>query len=60
MESGRFSLAKTTKPRLQKVLPRQRLFRLLDKSRVYPAIWVSGPGGSGKTTGLRKDIPAQK
>ncbi|HMA66584.1 MAG TPA: hypothetical protein VKO20_02085, partial [Desulfosalsimonadaceae bacterium] len=50
MNPAPFSLAKITMPRLQKVLHRQRLFRLLDKSRSYPGIWVSGPGGSGKTT----------
>ena len=50
MESGTVSLAKITKPRLQKVLPRHRLFGLLDQNWSYPAIWISGPGGSGKTT----------
>ncbi|MCF8036774.1 MAG: hypothetical protein K9K62_07870 [Desulfobacteraceae bacterium] len=56
MESVQNSLAKLTKPRLQKVLPRYRLFSLLDESRSYPAIWVSGPGGSGKTTLLSSYI----
>ena len=50
MESGTVTLAKITKPRLQKVLPRHRLFGLLNQSGSYPAIWISGPGGSGKTT----------
>lgn len=50
MMSGPTSLAKLTKPRIQKVLTRQRLFGLLDENRSYPAAWISGPGGSGKTT----------
>lgn len=50
MESGTVTFAKITKPRLQKVLPRHRLFGLLDQNWSYPAIWISGPGGSGKTT----------
>lgn len=50
MESRPVSLAKINKPRLQRVLPRYRLFSLLDNNRSYPAIWVSGPGGAGKTT----------
>ncbi|MBA2882696.1 ATP/maltotriose-dependent transcriptional regulator MalT/DNA-binding SARP family transcriptional activator [Desulfosalsimonas propionicica] len=43
-------MAKITKPRLQKVLPRKRLFDLLDDTRAYAATWICGPGGSGKTT----------
>lgn len=50
MEPASIHLAKLTQPRLQKILPRKRLFQLLDENRVYPSIWISGPGGSGKTT----------
>ncbi|MDZ7832628.1 MAG: BTAD domain-containing putative transcriptional regulator [Desulfobacterales bacterium] len=50
MERRPMSLAKISKPRLQRVLPRYRLFSLLDENRSFPAIWVSGPGGAGKTT----------
>ncbi len=32
------------------ILPRKRLFRLLDKGLKKPFIWVAGPPGSGKTT----------
>jgi ATP/maltotriose-dependent transcriptional regulator MalT/DNA-binding SARP family transcriptional activator len=28
---------------------RERLFRLLDRGRDYPIVWISGPPGSGKT-----------
>ncbi|MCF8112136.1 MAG: hypothetical protein K9J85_11705 [Desulfobacteraceae bacterium] len=50
MISGPTSLAKITKPRTQKVLPRKRLFGLLDENCPFPATWICGPGGSGKTT----------
>ncbi|MBS3809677.1 MAG: hypothetical protein KGY38_05950, partial [Desulfobacterales bacterium] len=43
-------LAKISRPRVQKVLQRRRLFHLLDDTRAYPATWICGPGGSGKTT----------
>jgi len=42
-------IAKITRPRLSEVLPRMRLFCLLDQNRC-PITWVSGPPGSGKTT----------
>src|SRR6185369_4335307 len=32
------------------IVQRERLFCLLDKSSEKPVIWISGPGGSGKTT----------
>ncbi|MCF8037382.1 MAG: hypothetical protein K9K62_10960 [Desulfobacteraceae bacterium] len=44
------SLAKISRPRVQKVLQRRRLSRLLDETRACRATWVCGPGGSGKTT----------
>ena len=44
------ALAKTTRPTLSSALPRERLFRLLDDARASPAIWITGPPGSGKTT----------
>ena len=50
MHNESISLAKLTKPRLQKVLPLPRLHLLLNEKRLHPAIWISGPGGSGKTT----------
>ena len=60
MEPKSLSLAKISKPRLQRVLPRQRLFRQLDESREYPATWISGPGGSGKTTLISSYIDEHK
>ena len=50
MTTKRASLGKTTRPRLSGILPRRRLFALLDDGRKSPAIWVSGPPGCGKTT----------
>ncbi|HKK91219.1 MAG TPA: hypothetical protein VJ936_07455, partial [Desulfobacteraceae bacterium] len=43
-------MAKISRPRVQKVLQRRRLFQLLDETRVCQATWICGPGGSGKTT----------
>jgi len=44
------SLAKITRPNFTGVLPRQRLFSLLDRGRDFSIIWLTGPPGSGKTT----------
>lgn len=50
MRSRRPSLGKTTRPSLSGILPRQRLFDLLDRARECSTVWVSGPPGCGKTT----------
>jgi DNA-binding SARP family transcriptional activator len=44
------SIAKITRPVIPEVYPRKRLFRILDKQRGTQVTWISGPGGSGKTT----------
>ena len=44
------SIKKTTRPVLPKVIPRKRLFRILDKRRHHTVTWISGMAGSGKTT----------
>ena len=49
-DAARNPLAKTTRPSLPGILPRQRLFDLLDEARAGGAVWLSGPPGSGKTT----------
>ena len=46
----RVPLGKTTRPSLPGILPRERLFALLDEGRAKPVVWVSGPPGCGKTT----------
>ena len=52
MRSRRASLGKTTRPSLPGILPRPRLFALLDAARERPVVWVSGPPGCGKTTAV--------
>ena len=42
--------AKTSSPRLHRVVYRERLFRQLDGLGDYPLTWVSSPAGAGKTT----------
>lgn len=43
-------LSKITRPKTQGVLLRQKLFAQLDKKLDNNLIWVSSPGGAGKTT----------
>ena len=47
--SRKASLAKISRPRLFGVVPRERLFALLDDNSGRPLIWISGPPGAGKT-----------
>jgi len=44
------ALAKLTRPQPTQALNRTRLFRLLDRARRHPVIWIAGPPGAGKTT----------
>jgi hypothetical protein len=44
------SLAKTTRPSAEGIFPRTQLFRLLDRRRRSPIVWLAGPPGSGKTS----------
>jgi len=44
------SLAKTTRPSLAGIIPRERLFQLLDRARNSTIVWITGPPGCGKTT----------
>jgi hypothetical protein len=44
------TLSKIMLPLLSDIIPRKRLFRLLDVGRKRPIIWICGPLGSGKTT----------
>lgn len=50
MSAQQTGLAKTTRPSLSGVLPRERLFNRLDQAIGRPVVWLSGPPGSGKTT----------
>ncbi len=40
---------KITRPLCRDLFPRTRLYTLLDQLRDTPALWISGPPGSGKT-----------
>ncbi len=50
MERDRPPSTKISMPLADPVLPRERLYRKLDRARKRPLVWVEGPGGSGKTT----------
>ena len=52
--------AKITRPAIPGVFPREKLFRLLDSMRGCPAIWVSAPAGSGKTTLIASYLESRK
>ena len=54
------SLAKTTRPSLTTVLPRERLFALLDQGSERSIAWVVGPPGSGKTTLISNYLETRK
>ncbi len=43
------TVAKVTSPNVAGDYPRERLFEALDAGRSKPVVWVSGPGGAGKT-----------
>lgn len=50
-DTGRRSLpAKLTRPAATGLLQRERLFRELDLSVRCKVLWISGPGGAGKTS----------
>lgn len=42
------------------IVQRERLFRLLEKSNDKPVKWLSGPGGSGKTTLVSSYLATRK
>jgi len=50
VEKNTANLAKTTRPSLSGILPRERLFLRLDEGKESSITWISGPPGSGKTT----------
>lgn len=53
-------LAKLSRPRLFRVTPRERLFRLIDERREHPVIWIAGPPGAGKSVLVASYIEARK
>ena len=50
MATQAVSLAKTTRPSLAGIVPRERLYRRLDEMPHGSVIWLTGPPGCGKTT----------
>lgn len=44
------TIAKISRPRLSRIVSRERLFALLDQASQRPVIWITGPGGAGKTS----------
>lgn len=44
------SLIKISAPRFSVVVPRERVFHILDDCMRRPSVWVASPAGSGKTT----------
>jgi len=54
------SIAKIIRPGAKGIYPRKRLFRLLDRGRRFPIIWVTGPPGSGKTSLVASYLDARK
>lgn len=59
VSSGPIPLAKLGRPRLHHILPRERLFAVLDERRHRQALWVCGPPGAGKTTLLASYLDAR-
>jgi ATP/maltotriose-dependent transcriptional regulator MalT/DNA-binding SARP family transcriptional activator len=46
---NRLSPAKISRPKASDTVARRRLFKLLDRARRKPLLWIMGPPGSGKT-----------
>lgn len=55
-----FALAKLTRPRLYRTLPRERLFQRLDEAREHQAVWIASSPGSGKTTLVSSYLESRK
>ena len=53
-------LAKISKPRLFRVVPRERLFARLDELGAMPATWIFGSPGAGKTTLVASYVEARQ
>ena len=53
-------LAKLTRPRLYRTLPRERLFQRLDEARKHQGVWIASSPGSGKTTLVSSYLESRK
>lgn len=54
------SIAKISRPHLPKVYLRERLFAHLDSVAEKPLVWLTAPGGSGKTTLVTSWLDSRK
>jgi ATP/maltotriose-dependent transcriptional regulator MalT/DNA-binding SARP family transcriptional activator len=54
------TLAKLTRPKVHRAVPRERLFAHIDTSLERPLVWVTAPPGAGKTTLISSYIEARK
>lgn len=54
------SLAKLNQPRLPVIVERPRLYRLIDRARKRPVIWINAPPGFGKTTLVASYLRARR
>lgn len=50
MTHRQISVNKISRPRMTGIFSRERLFARMDHAFERPVVWVSGPGGSGKST----------
>jgi ATP/maltotriose-dependent transcriptional regulator MalT len=56
-----YPLNKIAPPRINRVIPRRRLFDLLVQYDHQPtAVWIAGPAGSGKTSLMAGYLAAQE
>jgi DNA-binding SARP family transcriptional activator len=53
-------IAKVTCPASTGYFPRHRLYRLLDKARKTPVLWITGPPGCGKTALISSYIKSRR
>jgi len=53
-------IAKVTCPTSTGYFPRHRLYRLLDKARKAPVLWITGPPGCGKTAMVSSYIESRR
>ena len=60
MASNLRAPAKISPPKLSGILPRKRLFNLLDEGREKPIVWVSGQPGAGKTALIASYLESKK
>jgi len=53
-------IGKVTCPTSTGYFPRHRLYRLLDKARKAPVLWITGPPGCGKTALISSYIESRR